>query len=1015
MKNSKQNNFNLASRTKGALNDKWQARIITLESIINKKLKTINGLIFRNKGRGLIGLNLKLIRAIRPRLSKSVVKQVAVFSFSCYRIAKHSGLKGLVLYLKACQVLLQQVVGGYRVIDLSELKVRPSRNRSGVPLIIPAGARVMISRDRNISQIKLWMTLLGLYRILSFRGKLTLDSITDKGPDLSSFIPEWEDFLTKHFKPGIEDFIKLPSLNGPDLFPILKSGPTSGNLESDRISYTNSSAKSLVLSARVWLHRSNSQLITALKVFLQGIPNSATFISRLQTVSMVVHKYLDDMLGTEDRFSLGRLGLKIEPAGKIRVFAMVDAWTQWLMYPLHDWLFKILFKIPQDGTFDQMNPIIKLQKKYADNPKGLFSSIDLSSATDRLPISLQVSLLKVLLKDIVPDSESFSQAWADLLVKRRYEVPVKKGTKVPFDLPEEIESHVTYSVGQPMGALSSWAMLALTHHAMMQYSSFKCGGKGWFTAYAVLGDDGVIKGTNQTNAYRSLLAKIGVKAGLAKSILARNKFVIEFAKKFFVDKTTANMLPYKESVATWASTSLVVEFVRKYDLTLNQILSFLGYGYKAKMRVFKTSYFKLPTRLRVLLVWLSHPSSPLGEKYYVDWLSHRSWSEFFEPTEECAEKVLANLIDANSKKLDRISEVFDKYISSISNVDKVMDKLYPINIITQGSSSQEFSYNTVLIPWKAVLSPELHSEDIDYDYLSAWNDGGMSQHGYRFQVLNNLKIGVDIDKLIDDFNDRRQNIDFIDDPVQSLWVEEHPGQYDELDIMDRIDNECRYHFQLDDLGSIIPEEFWANYRKSEQPFRDFLSIYKFWQDMTKPFWSESYGVSFKDISKTEIPHKRGVKKEGSVKHNSPSGFLFKFPWVDFWIGFTLSIMILSWIYSPSEKSDADIPFIYDIISSVSEIDVPLQVVTDPVNRPDGNNVLLLTLLGTGVTLLFGSIFISYMLGSPWAWLGIYEEEVPLNGPLSIEQLGLLQVELENRALLDNLAISPIGDLWIDPW
>jgi hypothetical protein len=44
----------------------------------------------------------------------------------------------------------------------------------------------------------------------------------------------------------------------------------------------------------------------------------------------------------------------------------------------------------------------------------------------------------------------------------------------------------------------------------------------------------------------------------------------------------------------------------------------------------------------------------------------------------------------------------------------------------------------------------------------------MSQHGYRFQVLNNLKIGVDIDKLIDDFNDRRQSIDFIDDPVQSL-------------------------------------------------------------------------------------------------------------------------------------------------------------------------------------------------------------------------------------------------------
>jgi len=98
------------------------------------------------------------------------------------------------------------------------------------------------------------------------------------------------------------------------------------------------------------------------------------------------------------------------------------------------------------------------------------------------------------------------------------------------------------------------------------------------------------------------LKRIGVKAGLAKSILSKNKFVIEFAKKFFVDSTTANMLPIKECLATLSSTSLVVEFVRKYDLSLNAILSFLGYGYKVKSRVISTIYFKLPTRLRVLLV-----------------------------------------------------------------------------------------------------------------------------------------------------------------------------------------------------------------------------------------------------------------------------------------------------------------------------------------------------------------------------------------------------------------------------
>jgi hypothetical protein len=148
--------INLASQSSAKVwTDGLKQRLLTLEKVINSKLKTINGLIFRNKGRGLIGTILNIVRGVRPRSSKSVVRQVSLFSFRCYRIAKHSGLKGLVLYLKASQVLLQQVVAGYKVVDLAELKVRPSRNRAGVPLIIPAGVRVLISRDRDIPSIKL--------------------------------------------------------------------------------------------------------------------------------------------------------------------------------------------------------------------------------------------------------------------------------------------------------------------------------------------------------------------------------------------------------------------------------------------------------------------------------------------------------------------------------------------------------------------------------------------------------------------------------------------------------------------------------------------------------------------------------------------------------------------------------------------------------------------------------------------------------------------------------------------
>jgi hypothetical protein len=56
------------------------------------------------------------------------------------------------------------------------------------------------------------------------------------------------------------------------------------------------------------------------------------------------------------------------------------------------------------------------------------------------------------------------------------------------------------------------------------------------------------------------------------------------------------------------------------------------------------------------------------------------------------------------------------------------------------------------------------------------------------------------------------------------------------------------------------------------------------------------------------------------------------------------------------------------------------------------------------------------------WLGTrylnLEEETPLiniTGPLTQDQYESLQETLTNQALIDNLAISPIGDLWILPF
>lgn len=1074
MKINSNSKLNLASSIKEKLgsNDGLKERINTLQVIIAKKIKAFNGLIFRNKGRGLIGLMLKLVRGVRPRASKSVVKQVAGFSFRCYRIAHYSGLKGLVLYLKACQVLLQQCVGGYRVVDLSELKVRPKRNRSGVPLIIPAGVRVLISQKKDIPSIKLWMTLLGTYRVLEFKGVLSLNTITDPGLDLKDFLPVWRKFIETEFKVNLFNLVKVPKYSASRIFPILKSGPITKMDPSNKFeeSFTNSSVKALIMTARTFLKKGNEHLLKALTTIASQSEGGNTFLSRLKMMTLASHKELDLWLFTELGIRpLGRLGFKPEPAGKVRVFAMVDSWTHWILEPLHKWLFQILEQIPQDGTFNQMNPISTLQSKFGHRLKGQISSIDLSAATDRLPIELQVIILEVLLKDIVPDSAAFARSWADLLIKRDYLVvtdPKEREFKLPSDikLSNNLKENklVSYSVGQPMGALSSWAMLAITHHAMMQFSAHSANHKSlWFKDYAVLGDDGVIKGKNPSSRYISLLKTIGVKAGLAKSILASNRFVIEFAKKFFVGSERADMLPVKECIATWCSTSLVNEFVRKYDLSLNAILSFLGYGYKSKSKVYKTLYFDLPTRLRVLLIWLSHPNGTLGTDNYFDWVTQKSWSRCFMPSQDALRNTIKILEDKNCLKLNRILAAFDLYSNSLKTVDQRLDKVYPISIFTLNERTE----NTfqVPVPWKAVLSPDLQPEDLDHEHLSRMYVGGTDTFGgvnnanhwtLSHKRLRELNVGIDIDKLITDFKSKVSNPDTeLFDKVDTLfkgpmWREWKlsilASQDTETSIQDKIETQCRYYFELDELQGSIPDEFWNEERTGEKPFRDFLSIYKFWQDVSKPLWSEFNGKDFSIESIEESPKlesdSRTVRgeQERLVKHFTPLEPSTKgSQWVSFTVGFLISILILELIGHKSGGSDI-VPILYDISSKSETLPDPLLFSTNSLKDSECITVVypwwMWFCFMTGALMLCVTGITSYMNGQftdPYWVLFPVSPEIPtspiiqpalqldtvmvgtmrISGPISSHSLRILQVQLENGALLDNLAISPIGALW----
>jgi len=156
-------------------------------------------MLFRNKGRGLVGLLLLAIVPCSVRTRGSDARAVLAFVRFCWTLGKRSGVKYLVLYLKASQVLLQQAVGGYVLPSTRPLKVAVSRSRGGLPRLIPRAYRSRI-REMSRRDIRLWMTLLGLYRVLGFKGKVSFDTITTPGKVLpGEVIVGFQRFLHDQF------------------------------------------------------------------------------------------------------------------------------------------------------------------------------------------------------------------------------------------------------------------------------------------------------------------------------------------------------------------------------------------------------------------------------------------------------------------------------------------------------------------------------------------------------------------------------------------------------------------------------------------------------------------------------------------------------------------------------------------------------------------------------------------------------------------------------------------------
>jgi hypothetical protein len=508
-----------------------------------------------------------------------------------------------------------------------------------------------------VNIIRFWLTLFGLYRVVEFKGQLKLKTITLPGKDLSGFLGEWVAWVPtfyekarlitgnswkvvphKHLSPTRIPFMQKSSPNSggftsvmgilwdilllgaePNMFAAVKAWL----VEVDGIELTWSFNGVLkVLDwwiARKWaiaFERMRDDFHSRMEprertledpgrytpfgivvgwTNVRGTPTLHPFIPFDGDPKILYRSwYIDHFWGKPLWF--GRLAFLEEP-GKIRVVAMVSLITQTLMAPLHKWIFSMLKLIPTDGTFNQTLPVERLIESFKKDGHWV-ASYDLSAATDRLPLRLQVDLLRPLLGDKLVD------LWAYILVSHPYGLPRIAGS---YNLGY---SMVWYAVGQPMGALSSWALLALTHHAIVQLAAYRVYPKelGWFLMYAVLGDDVVIADRLVAQEYLRIMEAIGVEISLAKSLVS-NQSSLEFAKRTWVRGRDCSPISLAELLVALRNLGSLGELVAKNMkfgvIRISSVARFCGFGYRNLARL--PVALGVGNRLTGVLAYLCRP------------------------------------------------------------------------------------------------------------------------------------------------------------------------------------------------------------------------------------------------------------------------------------------------------------------------------------------------------------------------------------------------------------------------
>jgi hypothetical protein len=420
------------------------------------------------------------------------------------RMCVNKGVVFAARWFKGAQGIAQRYTAGQSITPLPFTKC----DRQGFPSCLHMFKPYLRG---TASQRRAALRILGLFRLVKVESEVSYKTITDPGVlpsppsnnerppgsyfdeyiqkfgpevdgiDLIRFRNCWVQTLEESFPKSKEKTRLSEMISNCRPHLSSKNGPNGPCLPSSLVD-------KVAISKDVLLRTSVERLLKLTKNPVEKIYSSAS------TTGLV---------GKPEEAYHSRLSTKVEPGAKMRVFAICDYWTQSSLTGIHTWNYRWLSSQQEDGTMSH-NRVSLVAKEWTSRPPegdNVVNTSDLTAATDRLPRALQQEICHQQF------GSAIGALWSVIVSDRDFVAP-------------GLTNAIKYSVGQPMGALSSWSYLAIWHHmihrTIMKYNGLKRSLGD--IRYLVIGDDGANLGDSHTAVYQTVVQKvIGVDISKAKS------------------------------------------------------------------------------------------------------------------------------------------------------------------------------------------------------------------------------------------------------------------------------------------------------------------------------------------------------------------------------------------------------------------------------------------------------------------------------------------------------------------